>query len=294
MKKKKPGLFFLVLFAGFFSCGIEDDYPYLFPVETISTEGTTTVRIPVPDNYGNPANRLYEIFRYYAIFYRIYASDSNLSSVTTSDLASIHPVLSSDYYVFEPYTSNDTASPSAMASIFSARRYYQLYVQTGVPEPQSAALILKHPDTVPPFSPPGVPIYNAGSTVIYPLAPSGCEIIITFAESAYGGPYLRLTYPYAVPSGGTQSADLPLRRSVDGGVTAVPDRTFYRSAALLTDAGSNVNTDVEKKAGTIVSQNAFVSMYIVAVGVDSRNLTAVFSKPKHLGVFRLPQHPGEP
>lgn len=292
--KKKSRLFFLVLFAGLFSCGIEDDYPYLFPVETVSTEGTTTVRIPVPDNYGSSANRLYEVFRYYTIFYRIYVSDSNLSSVTTSDLGSIHPTLSSDYYVFEPYTSNDTASPSALASIFSARRYYQLHVQTGVPEPQSAALILKHPDTVPPFSPPGPPIYSAGSTAIYPLAPDGCEIVITFADPGYGGPYLRLIYPYAIPTGGSQSADLPLRRSVDGGVTAAPDRTFYRSNNLIADSGSNVNADVEKKAGTAGSQNAFVSMYIAAVGVDSRNLTAVFSKPKHLGVFRLPQHLGEP
>jgi len=59
------------------------------------------------------------------------------------------------------------------------------------------------------------------------------------------------------------------------------DRLFLNSVELRTGAR---NADVAKRAGSY----AYVSMYIAATGFDSNNFRAVFSKPTHINLFKLP------
>jgi hypothetical protein len=245
----------------FASCGIED-YVYLVPVEHVTSIGSTSARITIPNNSGDPN------FRYYAIFYRIYISDQSIDSITTSEQRyTINRALASHYNTINPYTVNDKISPSSTGTIFTSLKYYPLYVQIGSAN-ISMAQILQH----------------SSSAYMAPLTP-GSTVDIIFANA---GPYLLVNY-----SSGSTSPNLPLRRSADG-FTASPNRSFFNStgADSLTNEiniNENNNADVEKNPNMspASSRYAYVSLYIAAAGMDS-NFSAVFSRPKHIGVFRLP------
>ena len=65
--------------------------------------------------------------------------------------------------------------------------------------------------------------------------------------------------------------------------TSRPDRTFNYSSQLNNDT----NIDVQQNTGTGTTNCAYVSMYIVATGIDG-NYTPLFSRPTHIGIFPLP------
>jgi hypothetical protein len=107
------------------------------------------------------------------------------------------------------------------------------------------------------------------------------SVDIVFANT---GPYLKINY-----SSGN-SGELPLRRSADR-FTARPDRSFFNTTGSgnLSDGSivnENSNADVEKNQSSS-GRYTYASLYIVAAGIDS-NFTAVYSRPKHVGIFRLP------
>ena len=246
--------------AVFFSCGIEN-YVYLEPVSYISTTGTSSAIISIPSNTGSE-------FRYYAIFYRIYISDANLASITTTeDRTSINPTLASHFNTLAPYTDNDNVSPSSVGTAFTSLRYYPLYVQLG-----SSILSMQQTLGVSP-SPP-LPVIAPGNVVEFNFVNTGT------------GPHLRLnTYPN----------DLPIRRAQDS-FTARPDRTFLNNTSVsnaITDESiidSTTNADIEKHPNRLpanVYDKVYVSLYIAAAGIDN-NFAAIYSKPKHIGVFMLP------
>jgi hypothetical protein len=256
------GLLLLLLLCQtmFFSCGIEN-YVYLEPVSYISTTGTSGAIISIPSNTGSE-------FRYYAIFYRIYISDANLPSVTTTeDRTSINPTLASHFNTLTPYTDNDNVSPSSIGSAFTSLRYYPLYVQLG-------SSILSMQQTLGISPEPPLPIIAAGNIVEFNFVSTGT------------GPHLKLnTYPN----------EFPLRRAQDS-FTARPDRTFLNntsvSNAIIDESiiDSTTNADVEKYPNRLpanVYDKAYVSLYIAAAGIDN-NFAAIYSKPKHIGVFILP------
>ncbi|MDR0403166.1 MAG: hypothetical protein LBH35_06205 [Treponema sp.] len=226
------------------------------PVEYISTAGSTSARITIPNNSGDPN------FRYYAIFYRIYISDQSIDSITTSDQRyAINHALASHYNTINPYTANDNISPSSVGTVFSSLKYYPLYVDSGSAN-VSMTQVLTHT------------ALNPGSTV---------DIVFAAANP---GPYLLVNSqtPLLLQS-------FPLRRSSDR-FTANPDRTFFNTTGTgsLTDENGiseNTNADVEKMSPAASPGYTYVSMYIAAAGIDS-NFTAVYSRPKHIGVFRLP------
>jgi hypothetical protein len=241
------------------SCGIED-YAYLEPVEYVRSQGSTSARITIPDNNSN------QYFRYYAIFYRIYISDQTIDSITTSEQRRvINSALTSHYSTLDRYAANDNISPSSVGTTFSSLKYYPLYVQIGMEYPMSQILTSNPLPT------------------LQPIAPNN-TVDIVFANA---GPYLKINY-----SSG-DSGELPLQRSADR-FTARPDRRFVNTTGTgnLTDENSisdNSNTDVERNSAMTSggSRHTYVSLYIVATGLDS-NFTSVYSRPKHIGVFRLP------
>ncbi|MDR1507868.1 MAG: hypothetical protein LBI67_12275 [Treponema sp.] len=267
--------------ALFFSCGIED-YVYLAPVEYTSLTGSTSARVTIPDNYTDPD--YFRYFRYYAIFYRIYISDVSTDSITTSEQRyAINHALASHYNAIDPYTVNDNISPSSVGTIFSSLKYYPLYAEVASGNIVSMSRILQHPNTAG-VTPPGSPIISPS---IYPVFSGN----IAEAVFALSGPYLKINYNAA---GTLNSGELSLyRASGADGFVAHPDRSFFNStgSSSLTDEtiiSENINADVEKNPGmTFSTRYAYVSLYIAASGIDN-NFTAVYSRPKHIGIFRLP------
>jgi hypothetical protein len=230
----------------FVSCGIEN-YVYLEPVEYVTTVGSTSAHVNLPNN---PSPE----FRHYVIFYRIYISDRSIDGITTSNQRDINNALASHYNTINPYTVNDNISPSSVGTVFTSLKYYQLHVETnssGVPTIVSMDQILS--------------------------SSSSGTVDLIFANE---GPSLQVNSP---------SAELPLRRSAVG-FTPSPNRTFFNStgSGSLSDESrisENSNTDVERN--TTSGQYTYVSLYIAATGIDS-NFSVVYSRPKHIGIFRLP------
>ncbi|MDR2661625.1 MAG: hypothetical protein LBC31_01350 [Treponema sp.] len=237
-----------------------EDYVYLEPVNSAYSVGVTSAVITIPDNSGN------DYFRYYAIFYRIYISDLDLSGISSdAQRRDINPALASHYNTLDPYTTSDNISPNAIGTVFSNLRYYPLYVSL-----DKAG---------------GIPMYQVLSnqtTGGIPSLVTGGTIHLDFTNDAAQGPFMALSY---------YSNRLFLFRAE--GFTQRPDRLFYHSVGsgnLSDDSiiSSTVNVDVERKTNVSASQRyTYVSMYIVATGIDS-NYTVIYSRPKHIGIFRLP------
>jgi hypothetical protein len=246
--------------ALFFSCGLED-YIYLEPVDIAYATGVTNATIVLPNNSSN------SYFRFYTIFYRIYIGDqSPLSMMTSSDRNLFNPTLASHYNTLEPYTTNDNVSPNAIGTVFSSLRYYPLYFSLDKLNEIALYQIL------------GTQNYGAISP---PSA--GDTISLSFTDSTKG-PFMTLS--------NAPGNEFYLFRSRD--FTPHPDRLFFNTtgSSSITDASiitNSVNADVEPKSNIIEAnpKTTYVSMYILATGID-QNYTQIFSRPKHIGIFRLP------
>ena len=91
-------------------------------------------------------------------------------------------------------------------------------------------------------------------------------------------------YPFVTLGDGRE---FYLRRSGNL-ISPVPDR-FFRNTSELSkyeNAVQNINEDVEGRSN--VSDYAYVSMYIVAVGYNNTQFNYIYSKPTHISIFRLP------
>jgi hypothetical protein len=78
---------------------------------------------------------------------------------------------------------------------------------------------------------------------------------------------------------------LTLRRSSEN-FTPYPNTALSATSDLVDNSRitSNQNIDVERHAST--AAYAYISLYIVATGIDT-NFSTIYSNPKHLGVFQL-------
>ncbi|MDR1143799.1 MAG: hypothetical protein LBK77_06225 [Spirochaetaceae bacterium] len=231
------------------SCGMED-YVYLEPVTSAYSTAVSSAVITTPSNSST-------YFRYYTIFYRIYISDLDLSGISSdAERRNINPALASHYNTLDPYTTSDNISPSAIGTVFNNLRYYPLYGSLD----QSGE----------------IPMYQI-------LDNRSAETIRLDFTDTSAGPFMTTTY--------SPGSTFFLFRA--GGFTQRPDRLFYHSSGsgnLSDDSiiSSTVNTDVERKTNISASQRyTYVSMYIAAEGIDS-NYTVIYSRPKHIGIFRLP------
>lgn len=246
----------------FFSCGIEE-YVYLDPIETAYSTGVNQGRIVIPS--GSPSS----YFRYYTIFYRIYISDVPFTAITSdTQRRDLNPVLASHYNTIDPYTVNETISPSTIGSVFNNCRYHPLYVGLN-----TSNEIAMHE------------LLNIGGYGAIPAVTSGAppvphEINLDFTNST-AGPFFTLNYD-------TASNPFFLFRSA-GGFTPLPDRLFFFSSDMVTTVNNDVNADVELKTGSSPLY-AYVSVYILATGIDD-NYTLIYSRPKHVGIFRLNNKP---
>ena len=186
---------------------------------------------------------------YYAIFYRIYISDIPISSqITQSDMSLISPSLAVDYNAFHSLTDPTNTSSITSSQTFRNRNYFELELE-------------------------GVDIKSklstSGGTLRIFFSTAGDPPVAVFNDE----PQVNLIRPYysnqlisPEPRGIPYFINTPQLRNIE-----------Y--------ANSNSNADVAGRTGT--PGEAYVSMYIVAVGTNPGNFTPIYSKPTHISVFRL-------
>jgi hypothetical protein len=264
MTMAKPGLkirrnirlsgivFCILAAAGLTTCGMED-YIYLYPVQagniSVRLAEQATVRLPAPIS-GEAS-----YFTHFTIYYRIYISELPASSeINTPELMrTFNTSLYSDYTGIYPSTSNNSSSTTvntAISSLFSGRKYYELALAGNDIES----------------------ILDSGS--------QGAELVINFP----GQINVRPTFTI-----GNNTYTL-YRSTGSGAFTPQPDRYFINSSELnrSENATPALNADVADQSGISGKRYAYVSMYIVKLGRDINTLSTIYSAPTFIGVFKLP------
>jgi hypothetical protein len=106
----------------FLSCGVEEYYylpqvPEGNVINVMNTSATVDIP-PIPEEYYYAG--------YYAIFYRIYASNYFTQSLSSNELSLISPNLSSDYNYFLPITNPTNTSSTTSINTFKNRNFFEL------------------------------------------------------------------------------------------------------------------------------------------------------------------------
>jgi len=244
----------VILSVLIFSCGIEKFY-YLpqVPVGNITTILNTNAVIHIPDVLSS--SEYDEYAPGYSFYYRIYISHLDISSqILPEDMTTINSTLRSDFNFFEPYTDSTNLTSVLNANSFRNRNYHEL------------ELHLANINSV---------ITRAGGTFTFnfPIIPGE-------------PPFLEPTGRFLFRNSGTGNNNGIL-------FTLDPDyQYFFYTDDLVeaTDSANNINNDVILR-GDRQSGFAYISLYIVAVGANPNNFTRIFSKPTHIGVFKLPGIP---
>jgi hypothetical protein len=248
-------LLFCTLTAFLVSCGI-DDYFYLYPVPdgNVQSQSNTMAVIYLP----NINLQEFYYFTHFTIYYRIYISDIQSVSLqlSQSELSAINPALSSDYFGIFPYTTSNTQGSqvvnTSISTMFRNRNYYTLELE-------------------------GVDIENN----ILSTSSLGDTITLDFSPTPGSIPFLSIN----------NSARYHLFRSNGNGVfNPLPvDRYFFNSSQLNSSENvtSNINADVVDKNNISGPRYTYVSMYIVATGIDN-NFSPIDSIPTFINIFVLP------
>jgi len=245
--KKIIPVFFLLIFI--WACGIED-IPFVDPIPqgniNRALNNRAVVRIP-SDSPG-------ATFTNFAVFYRIYVSDTlQASTISTSIYSAINTTLSSDYNSFRSYIDSTTQVNVNMDTIFQNRGYKYL--------------VLEDPST------------NNINTVLSESS-FGQSLEFDFSSSKR---------PTITVRGNTYV----LWRSDGGGLFSPrPDRYFVNREELWDpeNINSQTNADVVNKANLSGSgtRYTYAAMFIVAVGYNPSSYSNVYSTPSLIHVFLLP------
>jgi hypothetical protein len=228
------------------SCGIETYY-YLPPVPAVSTSANTYATINLPDI------STYSYFTHFALYYRIYISNSNagVSSYDAASLNLINSMLSADYQALLPYTSTTNTSTANMAVVMGNRGYQPLFFETG----------------------------SGISSDILTTSPPGFVFNISFQPSgSIAHPEFSSTPP---------AISYYLKRSTGGGTVVPEDRYFNYNSGLHTGKTPTINTDVVDTSDAI-KDYAYAAVYIVTTGLNDQTFAPVYSIPTFVGIFRLP------
>ena len=199
-----------------------------------------------------PSISSYSFSRGYIIFYRIYISNFPTSGSidTPGGRSDINPALASDFNVFEPIANPANTTSITNRNTFISRNYFELELE-------------------------GTPMSSV-------LTQAGGTVNINFVQRPGEHPVLSIN-----------GNEYKLLRSTGEGTRTffpVPeDRYFFSTPDELNkyeNAVPEINGDVAGRAGE--SDNAYVSMYIVAMGLDPVGFGRVYSKPTLINIFRLP------
>jgi len=190
----------------------------------------------------------------YATGYVIYYKIYIISTElgTVSELISNNTRISSDYNALYSYTNPSNASSIPSINTFKGRGFYELELEKADIK-----------DTL--------------------LTTSGSSFSIQFPLTDGKPPFI-------------DSEDNPIYRSTDGGAfnpkpTGAGYRYFFSSPEMndYANAIPTVNADVSGQSG--VSEFAYASMYIVAVGTNQNkgNFSRLYGKPTFINIFKLPR-----
>ncbi|MDR1868326.1 MAG: hypothetical protein LBQ77_08710 [Treponema sp.] len=192
----------------------------------------------------------------YVLYYRLYVSIfDEPGTIYTGIMNSIHSSLLTDYSYLSSYTNTDSTSVlTTTPSTFSNRNYYQLELRG---------------------------IDNSGLDKDY----FGRTLILDFNQTPGMIPKLVVN----------NDSYLLLRANGEGVFNPVPSNRYFLNEPDLNafeNATAQINADV---AGTQDAGKLYVymSIYIVATGINWENVSPVFSSPTFVGVLRLPEPTGQ-
>jgi len=188
----------------------------------------------------------------YTILYRIYISGENLGYdiQTSSERNSISSDLNRDYEAIFPSTDPVTTASSNGYNMLKNRSYFELELDR-------------------------VDIKTI-------LQKEGGRLNILFPTVTDGFPTMSLN----------DGLEINLRRSRELiSPQPVDDPSFRNSPDLgkSENANPNINADVTRSSSGS-TQHAYVSMYIIAVGLDPSGFTPIYSKPTFISIFKLPNN----
>jgi len=236
--------FLLTLFL--YACGIED-YPVIYPVpqSNISQEMNDRAIVRVPNYYAGTT------FTNFAIFYRIYVSDTPQSSITESIYSTINSTLASDYNAIKPYIDSTSIVNTNMDTLFQNRGYKYLDLQDDN-------------------------IFSVLSSSVL-----GTNIEFDFSSSR-GAPTMRIgsqVYTLWRSNSGGLYNPRPDRLFINM-------EELWRSENI----NATTNADVVDKSDITSDARhyTYAAMFIVAVGVNAATYTNIYSTPALIHVFQLP------
>jgi len=216
----------------------------------------------VPDSYISrtdisaavlniPSIDSYSFSRGYRIFYRIYISDVTITgSIGPSEMNTINSVLANDYNALLPIANPANTTSITNRNTFINRNYFELELE--------------------------------GRDLSEVLTSAGGTVSINFSQIPGTHPVLTINgNDYFLLRSRGEGTRIFSPKPEDRYFFSTPELNAYENAG----ASSDINGDV---AGRVdASENAYVSMYIVAVGLDP-SFQRVYSKPTHINIFRLP------
>ena len=239
------------LVTQFLSCGLEEYY-YLDPVpqSSITMELNNKATIQMPSSS-------YSYFTHFSIFYRVYISGSAVTGTiqTSYDaLRNINPALAADFSAIYPLTDITNTGSTNVGAQFKSRRFYELE------------------------------LYGIDIASILDSTAFGGTMVIEFPPNTGSLPTLTLN-----------GASFSLYRSTgDGTFAPRPNRYFLNHPDLNSSANTaaHINADVADNIGISsdpAQRYTYAIMYLSAIGLNSQDITIVYSKPVFIGIFRLPQ-----
>jgi len=199
-----------------------------------------------------PSNLLNDDDHYYATGYVIFYKiyTSDFDDNNISILIKNIPRIESDYNWLSTYTDRTNATSIPSLTTFSGRGFYELEFNGNIGTLLST---------------------KSGSFSINFQPITGVEPFIEYNGKNF----------------------ILLRSNGEGKFNPIPiDRYFFSSDDLKNYENSNqkrpdINADVSGQDG--IPTNAFVAMYIAAVGKHPRNFTKLYGKPTHISIFKLPE-----
>jgi hypothetical protein len=243
--KESLGICALLLALFFGACGIED-FPVLPPIpqSNVIQQFNDRATVYIPNDYVGTS------FTNFAIFYRIYVSDTPQSSTSSESIFStINPTLAADYNVFKGYIDSTTVVNVDMDRVFQSRGYKYLDLQPNDNILSSSSIF--GTNLVFDFSSSREPTMRAGSSEY------------TMWRSDGGGLF-------------SPRPDRLFRNREE----------LYRTENI----DPTINADVVGKSGVADGSRlyTYAAMFIVAVGVNTASYSNIYSTPALIHVFQLP------
>jgi len=269
MRKGRPQLFLLLLSAALLlgACGLLVGEPFIEPLFEANITREFNDRALV-DFRAYPAQALDPLdpFSHFAIFYRIYISDTPVPATTTDTFNAINPTLHANFNTVSPFIDSDTLIGTNMHNLFSGMNFRYLSLGTMTVTDGVATITPQDINAV---------LNRAIGTYV---------VEFNFSQSQQI-PVIRL--------GGSEYVLLRATGHQGIGFTPRPEhRLFLNSLDLRNPDFINVNenADVVDRAGIDPMRRdfTFVAMFLVAVGMNSATFATVYSTPSLIHVFQLP------